>query len=175
MAIGDLVPWRRGGLRRLQDERPFDAFRQEMESLHRSIDRLFENAWGGGPNGTSLLPDIWGTRDLMPRLDLVEDEKGFRITAELPGMTDKDVQVSMSDHTLTISGEKKEEKETKDKQIYRSERNYGSFRRVVELPGDIDADKVNASFTNGVLTIEMPKSKDAREKVRQIPVQTQTH
>ena len=172
MAIGDLVPWRRGGLRRLQDDRPFDTFRQEMESLHHSIDRLFENAWGGGPSGTSLLPDIWGTRDLMPRLDLVEDENGFRITAELPGMTDKDVQVSMSDHTLTISGEKKEEKETKDKQVYRSERAYGSFRRVVELPGEVDADKVNASFANGVLTIEMPKSKEAQEKVRQIPVQT---
>jgi HSP20 family protein len=170
MAIGDLVPWRRGGLRRLQDDRTFDTFRHEMESLHRSIDRLFENAWGG--SGTSLLSEIWNTRDVMPRLDLVEDDNTFRITAELPGLTDKDVQVSMSDHTLTISGEKKEEKETKDKQVYRSERAYGSFRRVVELPGDIDAGKVKASFANGVLTIEMPKSKEAQEKVRQIPVQT---
>jgi HSP20 family protein len=169
MAIGDIVPWKWGGLRRLQEDRGFDVFRNEMDSLHRSLDRLFENAWGGGL-GASLLSDTWTTRDVVPRLDFAEDDKSFRVAIELPGMTDKDVAVSLTDRTLTISGEKKEEKEKKDKEVYRRERAYGSFRRVMELPGDVDADKINASFQNGVLTIDLPKTKEAQDKVRQIPV-----
>jgi HSP20 family protein len=85
-------------------------------------------------------------------------------------MTDKDVDVSLTDRTLTISGEKKDDKEKKDKGVYRRERAYGSFRRVMELPGDVDADKIHASFQDGVLTIDLPKSKEAQEKVRRIPV-----
>jgi HSP20 family protein len=166
MAIGELIPWRWGGLRRVDEDQPFDAFRREMEALHRNIDRVFANAW----SGPSLLGDTWTTRDVVPRLDLTEDDKAFNVTVELPGMDEKDVAVSVADRVLTIRGEKKEEKEKKDKEVYRRERAYGSFRRVMELPADVDADKIEASFRKGVLTITLPKTKEAQAKVKQIPV-----
>lgn len=169
MAIRDIAPWRWGGLRRPGEERPFQVFGTEIESLHRDIDRLFESIWTGGVE-PSLLSAAWTTRDVAPRLDFVDDDNRFRLTVELPGMTDKDVDVSLTDRTLTISGEKKEDKEKKDKEVYRRERAYGSFRRVMELPGDVDADKIHAAFQDGVLTIDLPKSKEAQEKVRRIPV-----
>jgi HSP20 family protein len=167
MAIGDIVPWRWGSLRKTS-ERPLGDFRSEMDSLHREIDRLFENPWGG--ELPSLFSETARTRDLVPRMDVAEDSKAFRVTIELPGIIDKDVAVSLTDRLLTIRGEKKEEKEQKDKDAYRSERRYGSFRRVLELPGDIDANKIDASFKNGVLTIDLPKTKEAQEKVKQIQV-----
>lgn len=171
MPIGDLVPWRWGALRRFGEDRPFDAFRTDVESLHRNIDRLFENVWGG-EIGPSLLSAAWTTGDVVPKLDFVEDDKTFHLTVELPGMTEKDVELSLTDRTLTIRGEKKEDKEKKDKEVYRRERAYGSFRRVMELPADVDAERITASFRNGVLTVDLPKTKQAQEKARQIPVKS---
>ena len=169
MAIGNLVPWRWGSLRSFDEDRSFDAFRAEMDSLHRSIDRLFADSWNGG-FGPSLLSDTWATGKITPSLDVVDEEKGFRVTVELPGMTDKDVAVTVSDRTLTVRGEKKEEKEKKEKDVFRRERAYGSFRRSIELPGDVDAAKIEAKFKDGVLTIDLPKTKEAQERVKQIPV-----
>jgi HSP20 family molecular chaperone IbpA len=121
MAIGNLVPWRWGSLRSFDEDRSFDAFRAEMDSLHRSIDRLFGDAWGGS-FAPSLLSETWTTGKITPRLDVVDDEKAFRVSVELPGMSDKDVAVTVDDRTLTIRGEKKEEKEKKDKDVFRRER-----------------------------------------------------
>jgi HSP20 family protein len=169
MAIGDLVPWRWGSLRRFDEDRSFDAFRTEMEQLHRSIDRLFADSWGGSLT-PSLLSETWTTAKVTPRLDVTEDEKAFRVAVELPGMTDKDVSVTVQDRLLTISGEKKEEKEKKDKDVYRRERAYGSFKRTIELAGDVDTAKIEAAFKNGVLTIDLPKTKEAQESVKKISV-----
>ena len=169
MAIGNLVPWRWGSLRSFDEDRSFDAFRAEMDSLHRSIDRLFADSWNGG-FGPSLLSDAWATAKITPSLDVVDEDKGFRVTIELPGMTDKDVAVTVNDRTLTVRGEKKEEKEKKEKDVFRRERAYGSFRRTIELPGDVDTAKIEAKFKDGVLTIDLPKTKEAQERVKQIPV-----
>jgi HSP20 family protein len=169
MAIGNLVPWRWGSLRSFDEDRSFGDFRAEMDSLHRSIDRLFADAWGG-TFAPSLLSETWTTGKIAPRLDVVDDDKAFRVTVELPGMTDKDVAVTVDDRTLTIRGEKKEEKEKKEKDVFRRERAYGSFRRTIELPGDVDAAKIEATFKDGVLTIDLPKTKEAQERVKQIPV-----
>jgi HSP20 family protein len=169
MAIGDLVPWRWGSLRGFDEDRSFDAFRTEMESLHRSIDKLFADAWNGG-FGPSLLSDTWSKSAITPRLDVVDDEKAYRVTIELPGMNEKDVAVTVKDRILTIRGEKKEDKEQKDKDVFRRERAYGSFRRSLELPDDVDGNQIAARFKDGVLTIELPKTKEAQEKARQIPV-----
>jgi HSP20 family protein len=166
MAIGELIPWRWGGLRRIEEDQTFDSFRREMDALHRNIDRAFASAW----SGPSLLSDSWITRDVTPRLDVTEDDKVFNVTVELPGMDEKDVAVSVTDRVLTIRGEKKEDKEKKDKEVYRRERAYGSFRRVMELPADVDAEKIEASFRKGVLTIALPKTQEAQAKVKQIPV-----
>jgi len=169
MAIGNLVPWRWGNLRGFDDNRSFDDFRAEMDSLHRSIDRLFTDAWGGNL-APSLLSENWAASKLTPRLDVVDDDKAFRVSVELPGMTDKDVAITVDDRTLTIRGEKKEEKEQKDKDVFRRERAYGSFRRALELPDNVDAAKIEAKFKDGVLTIDLPKTKEAQARVKQIPV-----
>jgi HSP20 family protein len=166
MARGDMVPWRWGSLRKVDDDRTFDAFRSEMETLHRTIDRVFGDVW----SGPQLLSDAWKSQNVVPSVDVTEDDKAFNVTVELPGMDEKDVAVAVADRVLTIRGEKKEEKEKKDKDVYRSERAYGSFRRMMELPADVDAEKIDASFKKGVLTIALPKSKEAQAKVRQIPV-----
>jgi HSP20 family protein len=169
MGIGDIVPWRWGGLRRFGEDRGFDTFRNEMDALHRSIDRLFADAWGA-ELAPSLLTEGWPGGRIVPRLDVTEDDKAFHVTVELPGMTDKDVAVSVTDRLLTIRGEKKEEKEKKDKDVFRRERAYGSFRRDIELPGDVDAGKIEAAFKNGVLTVDLPKTAEAQARVKQIPV-----
>jgi HSP20 family protein len=170
MAIGDIVPWRWGGLRRPErEERPFESVRREIETLHREMDRVFENLWGDS-FGTSLLPEYWARRELVPQLDVTEDEKAFHVNIELPGMDEKDVDVTLSDRALTIRGEKKEDKEAREKDFYRRERAYGAFRRSIEVPAAVDASKIEASFRKGVLTIDLPKTKEAQEKIKHISV-----
>ena len=169
MAIGNLVPWRWGALRSLDDDRSFDSLQREMESLHRNIDRLFADAFSGSL-APSLLSETWTGGKITPRLDVAEDDKGFHVTVELPGMSDKDVAVTVDDRLLTIRGEKNEEKEKKDKDVFRRERAYGSFRRTIELPSDVDSAKIEAKFKDGVLTIDLPKTKQAQDRVKQIPV-----
>jgi HSP20 family protein len=170
MALGDMVPWRWGGLRRWEGEdRPFDAYRREMDALHRDMDRLFTGLWG--ESGGTALPDVWGRRrELVPQLDVTEDDKAFHVGIELPGMDEKDVDVTLSDRVLTIRGEKKEEKEQKEKDFFRRERAYGSFRRTLEVPSEVDAGKIEASFRKGVLTIDLPKTQEAQQKVKHISV-----
>jgi HSP20 family protein len=170
MAVGEIVPWRWGGLRRWERERrPFESFRREMESLHRDMDRLFEGLWSEG-FGASLLPETWARGEIMPQLDVTEDDKAFAVKVDLPGLDEKDVEVTLSDRVLTIRGEKKEDKETKEKDYYRRERAYGTFRRSIDIPASVDATKIEASFKKGVLTIQLPKTKEAQEKVKQIEV-----
>lgn len=170
MALGDIVPFRWGGLPRWEREgRPFDSFRREMDSLHRDMDRLFGSMWSDGL-GSGMLPDAAQSGEIMPQLDVIEDDKGFRVQADLPGMDEKDVEVTLSDRILTIRGEKKAEKETKEKDYYCRERTYGTFRRSLEVPASIDATKIEASFKKGVLTVELPKTKEAKEKVKQIQI-----
>ena len=125
--------------------------------------------WTGAP-GSSLLPELWSRKEVVPELDVTEDDEAFHVTVELPGLDEKDVAVSLTERVLSISGEKKAEKEDKTKNSYRRERAYGSFRRVLEIPADVDAERIEARFKKGVLSIALPKSKEAREKVTKIEV-----
>ncbi|GIK40693.1 MAG: hypothetical protein BroJett011_45260 [Chloroflexota bacterium] len=95
--------------------------------------------------------------DFSPRVDVTENEKEVRITAELPGLEEKDIDVSLSNDVLTISGEKKAEREDKGDNYYRMERSYGSFHRSIPLPTEVDTDHCDATFKNGVLQITLPK------------------
>lgn len=170
MAFGDMVPFRWGGLRRWEREgEPVDSFRREMDRLHREMDRLFDGflTESGGPSWWS---EMMGRGAVTPQADLSEDEKEFRVNVELPGMDDKDVDVTLADRLLTIRGEKKEDKEQKDKSYYRRERAYGSFTRRIEVPAEVDAAKIEASFNKGVLTVRLPKTKEAQQKVKHIDV-----
>jgi HSP20 family protein len=100
----------------------------------------------------------------VPAIDLYEEKDEVVAKAELPGLDKNDIQISISDHLLTIKGEKKKEEEIKEADYYRSERSYGSFVRNVELPKEVDTGKARASFKNGVLEIRMPKSEEAKKK-----------
>jgi HSP20 family protein len=104
-------------------------------------------------------------------VDLFEDKNEIVIKAELPGMEKENVEVKLTDHMLTIKGEKKKEEEVKEENYYRSERSYGSFIRTLELPADVHADKVKASFKNGVLEVRLPKTEEAKTKEVKVKVE----
>lgn len=98
----------------------------------------------------------------LPVVDLYEDRDEIVVKAELPGMEKDNIEVKLTDHTLTIKGEKKKEEETKEKNYYRSERSYGSFIRNLELPTDVHTDQVKANFKNGILEVRLPKTEEAK-------------
>jgi HSP20 family protein len=108
-----------------------------------------------------------------PKVDVTENEKEFNISAELPGMDDKDIDVSLQNDMLTIRGEKKEEKEDKGKDYYRMERSYGYFSRTIPLPVEVETDKVDAKFKKGVLTITLPKTAKAVAETKKISVKVE--
>ena len=128
--------------------------------IQREFDRLFDQL---GAGWTTL-----GEVDLEPRMDVRDTKDGLQITVELPGIAEADVKVAVEDDILTISGEKKTEKETKEDDYRLSERTYGAFSRSVTLPRSIDADKIKATMKDGVLTLVAPKNGIAEAKTIQI-------
>jgi len=170
MTLKDMVPWRWGGLRHWDEEsRPYESFLREMDSLHKEMDRLFEDFWKGSTSQT-FMTQPWQQGALSPRIDESEDEKSFHIKVELPGMDKDDVDVTLSGGVLTIRGEKKQEEEEKGKNFYRKERSFGSFRRSLPIPVDVDETRVEAKFEKGVLFIELPKTAEAIKKVKHISI-----
>jgi HSP20 family protein len=164
MAMRDLIPWSRGrdvAVRRGEEDNPF-------LTLHREMNRLFDDVF----RGFDLAP--FGTADRLfdraggwPSIEVSETDTEVKVTAELPGLEEKDVDVELSNGVLTISGEKRTETEDRDRRF--SERTYGRFERRIPLD-DIDENKVSAGFKNGVLTVTLAKSANARERVRRIPI-----
>ena len=106
-----------------------------------------------------------------PAVDVFEEKDDIVVKAELPGMNKEDVEVNLSDHSLTIKGQKKKEEEVEEENYYSCERSYGSFLRTLELPADVHSDKVKASFKNGVLEIRLPKTEEAKRKEIQVKVE----
>ena len=154
---------------------PAQAGWTPFESLRREIDRLFDDfhpfSWRLPAVPKVELPGLTGTNwAIAPAIDLVEKETEYEITAELPGLEQKDVEVRLSNHTLTITGEKKEEKEEKRKDYYLSERRYGSFHRSFQLPEGVDPAKVDATFSKGVLTVKLPKTAEAQQAEKTIAI-----
>jgi HSP20 family protein len=115
-----------------------------------------------------LAPRPW--LRFTPAIDIVEKDKALEVTAELPGLDAKNIDLQLSDGVLTIKGEKQEEKEEKTKDRYVSERRYGSFRRSLQIPSGVDAEEIEASFKSGVLMVSLPKSPEAQKKQKTIPV-----
>jgi HSP20 family protein len=119
-------------------------------------------------------PERWFTADELgaaPTIDLYEEKNDIVVKAELPGIDKNNIEVSLTDHTLTIKGEKKKEEEVKKENYYRSERSYGSFLRTLELPQEVHADKVKASFKNGVLEVRMAKTEEAKAKESKLKIE----
>jgi len=129
-------------------------------SLQREIDRLFDDFTRGFP----VFSNGGAVAELLPNMDVTETDKQIEITAELPGLEEKDVQVNLADNVLTIRGEKKAEKEEKDKTYRLVERSYGAFVRSLELPEGIDANAIKATIDNGLLKVTVPKPAPAQVK-----------
>jgi HSP20 family protein len=134
--------------------------------LRTELDRLFDDF---GP--ARSLFQFAGLAP-VPALEFASGDKEYRLTAELPGLKDEDVEVSVADGTLTLKGEKREAEEHKDDGYLMSERRYGKFERRVSLPDDVDSDKIEATFKKGVLTITLPKSAETNERTRKIAIAT---
>ena len=167
MALKELIPWKRTGneLATRQDSMfaPFDQFRREMDNIFNG----FLTDW---PVSTSRMLDR-RLGNFMPQIDVAETEKEVRVTAELPGLEEKDVDVTLTQGVLTIKGEKREEHEENKRDWHHSELRYGMFERAIQLPAEIDADKAKASFKKGVLKITLPKTAEAQKNRRQIPIE----
>jgi len=139
-----------------------------MGWLRGEIDRLFDDLGGTrslfdfGPRSFSLAPN--------PAIEMKEGDKDYRLTAELPGLSEKDVTIDLTDDMLTISGEKKEDQERKSDGYVLSERRYGAFRRQITIPNDVEPAKIEARFANGVLTIVMPKDGKTATRTRRIEI-----
>lgn len=147
---------------------PWPSFRSEF-------DRFFDRFTGiGMPSMRRMFdllpPDETGLGFNVPAVDVTEDDKAYRIAAELPGLEEKDIEVSVTGDLLTLKGEKRQEKAEKNKNWYVSERSYGSFQRAFELPQGIDRDKIAAEFAKGVLTVTLPKSAEAQKQQKKIDV-----
>ncbi len=157
MKLTDLMPWRSREL----GARPANG--ESLASFRREMNRLFDD----------FLADPWGTeagKTFAPKLDITETEGTIEVKAEIPGVDENDVELLLDDASLTIRGEKKEEKETEDEGWHVRESSYGKFERVVPLPCGVDSGKAKARHKKGVLTITLPKSEDAKKARKRIPV-----
>ncbi|MBQ0819922.1 Hsp20/alpha crystallin family protein [Microvirga sp. HBU67558] len=162
MNMRDLIPWGRN-----QQTTP-SRYRDEADpfmTLHREMNRLFEDVFRGfdmAPLGSMNRMATW------PHVEVVDNDKDVRISAELPGLEDKDVEVLMGDGVLTIRGEKKSAIDDKERAF--SERHYGRFERRIPLAWEVEEDKIDASFRNGVLTVTLPKAAETRPEVKRIAI-----
>lgn len=151
LSFGD----KRGELART-DANPF-------ASLQREIDRVFSDFTRGWP--------VFSGVDLAPRMDVAEKDGRIEITAELPGLEEKDVEITIIDNVLTMKGEKKAEKEEKGENRYLVERSYGAFSRSIELPEGVKPEDITASMAKGVLTVTLPKPPEAKPAAKKIAIQ----
>jgi len=113
----------------------------------------------------------WGD-GFVPRVDVKEEENNIVVSAELPGMDQKDIDLTVTNNTVRIAGEKKHEEEREERGYYRHETSYGSFERMIDLPTEVEEEKAEAEFRNGVLTIRLPKSEEAQAKQKKIKIKS---
>ena len=166
MDLKSLVPWRNNKTNLpATHEDYFDPF----VTFRRDMDRMLEDFFTGFGGGRAP-HDTTGWTAATPMIDVTETEKDVVVTAELPGLSDKDFEVTLAGDLLTIKGEKKSEHEEKDGDAAYMERRYGSFVRTVRLPFEAGNEKVDAKYDKGVLTLRVPKPADAQKPVRRIEV-----
>ena len=167
MNMKDLIPWGRAENKTPALYRDGDPF----VALHREVNRLFDDVFRGFdqfPMGR--FPSLASSRSNWgwPNVEVSETDKEIHVTAELPGLEEKDVEVTLDDDVLTLRGEKRSESEDKSRQF--SERFYGQFERRIPLGTEVEEDKVEARFKNGVLTISMPKTERAQSRTKRIAI-----
>jgi HSP20 family protein len=149
---------------------PFET----MSRLEQDMERMFHEFWRRPFLSLWDQEPSWPGRMLslqMPAVDVYEEKDEVVVKAELPGLSKEDLDVSLTESTLTLKGEKKKEEEVKEKNFYRSERSSGSFVRTLDLPSEVKTDQTKASFKNGVLEIRLPKTEDAKRKVTNVKIE----
>lgn len=144
---------------------PLRPFR-ELERMRREMDRIWDSFVEERPRRKGE-----EAAELLPFLDFSETKNDLVVKAELPGIDPKDIDISLSEGVLTIKGEKKQEKEEKEENYHIIERSYGAFTRSVRLPRDVQSEKINASYKNGILKVTLPKSEEAKKKEIKIKVE----
>jgi len=163
VALKDLVQFGKKDVAvRRDSDNPFALFRKEFDDLFDSFLRSFDVQPFEGKLGA-----------FTPKLNVIENEKEISIHAELPGMDEKDIDVSLSKNSLIIKGEKREEKEDKGSNCYLMERSYGSFSRIIPLPVEVDEFNIKASFKKGMLSIVLPKTAKAVDEIKKIAVKVE--
>jgi HSP20 family protein len=158
MKLGSLIPWRDRSQLSIRDDvyDPFTAFRRDMDRMFDDFFTVF-----GAPALRS---------SANPTVDVTETEKDFIVTAELPGLDEKDFEVTLAGDVLTIKGEKKSAHEERNGDAYYAERRFGAFARALRLPFEVKDEKVDATYEKGVLTVRVPKPADVQHAVRRIAV-----
>lgn len=155
------------------------AVRHPMETLRREVDRLFEDFGFPGPwlSRRGLFEEPFFRRPMTGMslaVDIVEKDKAYELTADVPGFDEKNIEVKVVNGSLSIKGERKSEKEEKQEDYYLSEREFGSFERSFPLPEGVDRDKIEASVKQGVLTVTLPKTPEASTPAKAIEVKAAT-
>lgn len=148
--VFELTPWR-----------PF----RELATLRDEMDRMWERFFKEWPS-PELIRGEWA-----PCLDVSETKNNFVVKAEVPGIDAKDIDISLANDVLTIKGEEKQVKEEKDENYHRVERSYGAFSRSIQVPGEVQSDKIKASYKDGILKVTLPKSEEAKKKEIKIRVE----
>ena len=138
---------------------------REFERMRREMDRLWDSFFERRPT------KIEEQGEFLPALDLAETDNELVVKCEVPGLEPKDIVISLSDGMLTIKGEKKQEREEKEADYHLVERSYGAFTRSIQLPKEVQGDKINASYKNGILKVTLPKSEEAKKKEIKIKVE----
>jgi HSP20 family protein len=146
---------------------PFSRRRQSLPGIFSDMDDLVKRSWIDFPfhNLQEDMDITWS-----PRLDVSETDNALEIVADLPGLKKEEIHVSLEDNVLAIQGERKEEKESKGRQYHTIERRSGSFYRALRLPVEVEKEKIEAHFKDGVLTLRVPKAKEAKRKAAQIEI-----
>jgi HSP20 family protein len=169
MSVRDLIPWGRNNgnqgpsLLRDDDRDPF-------LSLHREVNRLFDDVFRGFGSGLPSLRGVSGFGAGWPSVEISDTDKEIKVTAEVPGLEEKDIEVLLNDGVLTLKGEKRSETEDKEKQF--SECYYGRFERRIPLGTEVKEDQVEATFKNGILTVRLPKTEKAQSQVKRIAIRS---
>ncbi|MGE0230393.1 MAG: Hsp20/alpha crystallin family protein [Flavobacteriaceae bacterium] len=149
-----------------------------LEGLHQEVDRLFDDFRSANwhlpfrrpSRGMEINWPAGSSWQVAPAMDLIEKDGEYEITAELAGMDEKDIEIKLANNILTIKGEKSEEKKEEQKDYFLSERRYGSFQRSFRLPDGVDADKIEAKFAKGLLTVKLPKSAETKKAEKKIGI-----
>ena len=150
---------------RREGESPMLAIQNEM---YRMFEQFFSEDFPFS-NRLATRPGL----DFFPKMDISESETEYKVSAELPGMDEKDISVELQDDVLVLRGEKKNEQEEKGKNWFRREQSYGSFHRAIELPAGVDAGKAKAQFKKGVLTFVAPKRPEEQARRKTVPIQAE--